>query len=88
LSGGVVMGKAQFTVAEGNIYDGITRTDYKYEAKAISGILSTGFDYILNKNINVNLNLGYSHSDRFNKRIGGFNNYNGVQINTSLALIF
>lgn len=88
LQGGIVMGNSQYTLAEGNIFDGVIRTDHKSESNVMHGIISTGFDYNLMKKYNINLNIGYNHSGDFKQRIGGYNNYNGLQLNTSFSIIF
>ncbi len=80
LSGGLVKGESQFTQVEGNIYDGITRTDFNFKTKAPLAGIAAGIDYRLDSSFMLGLDMKYHHSGKFDNVIGGYERYSGFSV--------
>lgn len=87
VAGGVVMAKSQYTLVEGNIFDGITKTDFKSKDRTKIFSFGSGLDYRLGKNTGLRLNLSYFMSGDFEEPIGGFKSYKGFSIDANFLII-
>jgi hypothetical protein len=84
---GSVSANFQYTLAEGNISNGFSRTDNQFNDRARFRKIYTGFDYRLGKGSSLNLNLLYYSSGTFKEPIGGYLRYQGSVINTGFSII-
>jgi hypothetical protein len=84
---GSVSANFQYTLAEGNISNGFSRTDNQLNDRARFRKIYTGFDYRLGKGSSFNLNLLYYSSGTFKEPIGGYLRYQGFVINTGFSII-
>jgi hypothetical protein len=84
---GSVSANFRYTLAEGNINNGIERTDKQMSSRAIFGKIFTGFDYRLRQGANFSMNFLYHSSRKFESPIGGYLRFQGLVINTGLAII-
>lgn len=84
---GSVSANFQYTLAEGNISNGFSRTDDQLNDRARFGKFFTGFDYRLGKGSSFNLNLLYYSSGAFKEPIGGYLRYQGFMVNTGFSII-
>lgn len=84
---GVVLAKSQYTEVRGNIFDGISRTDYKMEDKVPVFGFITGVDCRASEYVSLNFQAEYNISNRFNETIGGYNRYHGLVFIVQLAII-
>ena len=73
-------GKSQYTKVEGNIFSGITRTDFNFKAIAPLAGVATGIDYRLDRGFMLGLDLKYSHPGKFDSVIGGYERYSGLAV--------
>lgn len=79
-SAGLVLGKSQYTIVEGNIFEGISRTDFVFSATAPLAGISSGIDYRLDNHFMLELDLKYRLSVKFNSVIGGYERYSGLAV--------
>jgi hypothetical protein len=79
-SAGLVLGKSQYTIVEGNIFEGISRTDFVFNATAPLAGISSGIDYRLDNHFMLELDLKYSLSGKFDSAIGGYERYSGCAV--------
>jgi hypothetical protein len=84
---GAVSANFKYTIAEGNITNGISTTEQQINGRARFGKFFTGFDYRLGKGSSFNLNLLYYSSGTFKEPIGGYLRYQGLVINTGFSII-
>lgn len=87
VSQGVIMIRSQYTQAEGNLTNGIIRTDYSFEDRQWFGEMKTGFDYRVGKSIQLHLNIFYTWSNAFLEPVGGFLRYEGVGANLGMNVL-
>lgn len=84
---GSVSANFQYTVAEGNLSNGFSRTDHQLNDRARFGKFFTGFNHRLGKNTIFSLNLLYYSSGIFKEPIGGYLRYQGFSVNTGFSII-
>ncbi len=85
---GTIWANGQYTLAEGNLSNGVERTDFNIRGNALFSGIRTGFDYRSGKRTNLGLTLSYSLSEKFNDPVGGFFRYQGTSASISYSLIF
>lgn len=86
-AGGAVMAQSQYTLVEGNIFDGITKTDYSLEDRARIIGIGSGVDYRWGKNTGLSINLSYHMSENFEEPIGGYISYKGFHFEFKFLII-
>ncbi len=86
-SQGLLIVRSQYTQAEGNLTNGIIRTDYSFRDRQWFGEMKTGFDYRASKSIQFNLNVFYTWSKAFPEPVGGFLRYEGVGANLGMNVL-
>lgn len=88
ISTGVVPVMFRYLFAEGNIINGIKKTENKFSDKTIFGNINSGFDYRLSERFSFGVNAEYNFSGSYSKSIGGYSKYKGILINAGLAVLF
>ncbi len=85
---GSVSAHFQYTLAEGNLSNGFSRTDHQLSDRARFGKLFAGFDHRLGKSTSFGFSFLYYSSGTFNEPIGGYLRYQGFVVNTGFSIIF
>lgn len=85
---GSVSANFKYTIAEGNLSNGISRTDYQVNGRARFGKIYAGFDHRLGKSTSFSLNFLYYSSGKFKEPIGGYLRYQGLVVNTGFSILF
>lgn len=88
ISSGVAPVMFRYIFAEGNIINGVKRTENKFSDRTLFGNINTGFDYRLSEQFSFGVNADYNFSSSFSKSIGGYSKYQGVLVNAGIAVIF
>lgn len=74
--------------ATGTISSGIDQEETRYSSSAPFLAVATGFYYRSTQRVQLGLHLNSYRSGPFSESIAGFDNYQGVQVNGSLSLLF
>lgn len=88
ISSGVARMAFRYTVVEGNIGNGIERTDEQFSDGTLFGNINAGFDYRLSERFSWSVNAAHYFSRSLSAPIGGYSNYQGTMISTGIAIIF
>lgn len=88
ISGGAAPVMFRYVFAEGNLINGVERTENKFSDRTLFGNINTGFDYRLSEQFSFSVNADYNFSSSFSKSIGGYSKYKGVLVNAGIAVIF
>lgn len=88
ISGGAAPVMFRYILAEGNIINGVNRTENKFSDRTLFGNINTGFDYRLSEQFSFSVNADYNFSSSYSKSIGGYSKYKGVLVNAGIAVIF
>ncbi|MEL6863258.1 MAG: hypothetical protein AAFP19_02515 [Bacteroidota bacterium] len=84
---GTVLARAKYILAEGDITNGITRTENVFRDRSWTSHLSTGFDYRMGLRSNFNLDFSYYSSGEFKETIGGYLSYRGWAIQMGISFL-
>tara|TARA_R110002050_G_scaffold300779_1_gene472580 strand:+ start:2896 stop:3663 length:768 start_codon:yes stop_codon:yes gene_type:complete len=85
---GMVMGKSQYTEVRGNIFDGITKTDFIYQDKVPFLGITAGCGYQTGNLFRFVLKTDYAVSTKFKETVGGFTRYHGFTVLAQASIIF
>ncbi|MEM9921532.1 MAG: hypothetical protein AAF990_25745 [Bacteroidota bacterium] len=85
---GSVSANFQYTLAEGNLSSGFSRTDNRLRSRAALGKFFAGFDYRSGKHTILCVNFSYYYSDAFKEPIGGYLRYQGFAVNAGFSVVF
>ena len=85
---GVTMAKSQYTEVKGNIFDGITKTDFTSNDFVPLSDFNVGCNYQSGKFFRFTLKADYTFSTKFDDSIGGYNRYEGITLFTQIAAVF
>ncbi len=88
IGGGAVLGNALYTLAEGNLADGVTRSDFETNGNAWLQKLETGIDYRLGLHTSASLNATILTSSKFQETLGGYTAYEGIFVNAGFSIVF
>lgn len=88
ISSGVAPVTFRSIFAEGNITDGIERTEDERNNRTLFGNINMGFDYRLSEKFGFSMNAAYHFSPTFSEPIGGYSKFEGLLINTGITIIF
>lgn len=88
IGGGIVLGNALYTLAEGNLADGITRSDFETAGNAWLQKLETGIDYRMGLYTCASLNATILTSSKFQETLGGYTAYEGIFVNAGFSVVF
>lgn len=87
LGGGVLAAQSKFIIVEGNIFDGLVRTDVDINERINYGRFSVGFDYRLSRHSSCGFDLAFFSSRRFEEPIGGYDYFRGILGKLSFAIL-
>lgn len=87
IGSGAVLIRSQYILAEGNLVNGITRTDFLSNDRSRFGSVIAGFDYRWGGHSNLSVNLSYYTSGDFTEPVGGYSRYESVVINVGFSII-
>ena len=88
LGGGAVLGNALYTLAEGNLADGVTRSDFETTGNAWLQKLTSGIDYRLGLHTSASLNAAILTSSKFQETLGGYTAHEGIFVNAGFSVVF
>lgn len=87
LSAGVVLANSTYIVVEGDLNNGIERTNNQKRDGVLTGGIVSGFDYRLGEKSQFNLTLGYTWSQAFGEPLGGYTNYEGILAQLGFSIL-
>jgi hypothetical protein len=85
---GLLIAKSQYTEVRGNIFDGITKTDFVSKDIVPLFGFNAGCGYRTGKLTQIALKADYAISKKFENSIGGYNRYNGFTLLAQIAVVF
>jgi hypothetical protein len=85
---GAVNISARSILAEGNLDNGITRTDTEFNDRIGFGKIKAGFDYRLSEWVNFRLDTSFTNSNQLEEAVGGFLSYTGWGVSAGFSFIF
>jgi hypothetical protein len=84
----LLIAKSQYTEVRGNIFDGITKTDFVSKDIVPLFGFNAGCGYRTGKLTQIALKADYAISKKFENSIGGYNRYNGFTLLAQIAVVF
>ncbi|MCI4666754.1 MAG: hypothetical protein MRZ79_01235 [Bacteroidia bacterium] len=88
VSGGIIIANSRYILVEGNIVDGISRSDSQSRASSWMTGVHSGFNYRLGDRVNLGCELSYSYSGAYGEVLGGYSRFEALGIQTGLSFIF